>query len=503
MNKNVKRILAVLGCLCIIPPAVGSCATALTAHAEDETTGKEVIDSTRYSPTGWNRVQNIIDAIVGISEGEIYPNDLYDDIYINKFPNIVERQHVQEFIEDANRTYSSTQTYTIPSSFACLCKRELVYPYGDMRETDYLYIYQQGNGVNSVPQQFGEYTITANSMLLIRDTNFMGVTASSFRLDSTLYIGGGSPYNIIIRTPPNEHLYYDTPEGTQLEYVYFAVNNGSFSIPIVNNSVNTVRNDWLQRAYQTNQSEYETYIGTGGAILDDFEVLLGTGYDNVATGRWNRTMCQSGTTDYTVQPWYVTCAYFNNNTSTNFINTYFNTDPNNINPSKPPAYVMPDTNPLADGKVIDNSTVNNYYDYGITYDNTTNSLDLDPTVLAGALAGLIDPAFQGVLDGTFNAQPQIGMEFDTPLTLNLPDLVGDYLSSITVYPPSERPQVPIVTTLSEWDMLPTYTTETFPVSVQDGYDTLSLHTTDITDAIGVTGVFLLLALIGLMIYAVF
>lgn len=151
---------------------------------------------------------------------------------------------------------------------------------------------------------------------------------------------------------------------------------------------------------------------------------------------------------------------------------------------------------------LDQTTINNYSDYGFDYDSVNGTLDLDPTVLAGALAGALIPEFQGVFDLIYGAQPAIGLEFnETNNTLDYLDLIYDNQGGGGEV--ATRPDVPVVTTLSEWDMLPSYTTETFPVAVQDGYSTLTTHTTDFTDAIGVTSVFLLLALLGLLIYTVF
>lgn len=151
---------------------------------------------------------------------------------------------------------------------------------------------------------------------------------------------------------------------------------------------------------------------------------------------------------------------------------------------------------------LDQTTINNYGDYGFDYDSVNGTLDLDPTVLAGALAGALIPEFQGAFDLIYGAQPAIGMDFNAiNNTLDYLDLIEDNQGGGGAV--ATRPDVPIVTTLSEWDMLPSYTTETFPVAVQDGYSTLTTHTTDFTDAIGVTSVFLLLALLGLLIYTVF
>lgn len=498
MKKLIALFFAMV--FCVVP------CSCLIFHADSPTTGEDVLNDTRYSAIGLDDIFTLIGLLDAIKDGELSPN-LDVNTLIQRFAKQVAEQSTKNAIDEANKqifTHDNFEPYTIKGSRMILCKRTLVYPYADMKETDYLYIYEDANSTTQTPQQFGDYMITPNSMLLIRDTNFMGTTVCSFPLTSYCRIGGGSPNNIIINTPPNELFYYDTPEGQALEYVYFASNSHYFSIPIVNSQTNTIRNDWLVRAYQTNLQEYRDYIGADGAILDDFEVLLGTGYDNVATGRYNRTMCQSNSGAFTVQPWYITTAYYNDSTSVNHINQYFNTDPNNIDPSKPPAYRLDPNNPLGYNKTIDNSTINNYYDYGITYDSTNNELDIDPTLLAGALAGLIDPDFKGVVDGTFSAQPEIGLDFNTPLDLNLPDLVDDYLQSITVYPPSdgwEPPSYPAVNTSTyipaSVPSYETYALQTIPDEYIEGSGDWFFFGYDLIDSLGLLVFVIPLVILGL------
>ena len=197
-------------------------------------------------------------------------------------------------------------------------------------------------------------------------------------------------------------------------------------------------------------------------------------------------------------PWYITTAYFNTNTDyfLESIQNNFNVDPTApIDPSKPPAYLLPNNTPISKGTQIDNDN-----DYGMTIIN--GELHIDPDVLAGALAPLINPDFNGLLGGVFNAQPELGLGFDTPLTLDIPDIISNWFQSLVPVDPA-RPLVPSITTLSEWDILPSYTTETFPLDVTEGGEQLVLHTLDVTDALGITSVFLLLALIGLLTYAIF
>ena len=75
---------------------------------------------------------------------------------------------------------------------------------------------------------------------------------------------------------------------------------------------------------------------------------------------------------------------------------------------------------------LDQTTINNYSDYGFDYDSVNGTLDLDPTVLAGALAGALIPEFQGAFDLIYGAQPAIGMDFNaTNNVLDYLDLIED------------------------------------------------------------------------------
>ena len=75
---------------------------------------------------------------------------------------------------------------------------------------------------------------------------------------------------------------------------------------------------------------------------------------------------------------------------------------------------------------LDQTTINNYNDMGLTYDSNTNKFDLDPTVLAGAVAGALIPELQGAFEGVFALQPDIGLPFSAVNnTLDYNDLIVD------------------------------------------------------------------------------
>lgn len=497
---KLKQIITAGVAVLLIPFAVGSCSRAVAHGADSPTSGSDILDDTRYSAIGFGTVVDIISLLVGIADNAIDDTTVSETL-IKDFAQKVAENSVQNTIDNANITYGTAENYTIQPAYCIMGKRKLNYPDGKS-EVQTCFVYVDRNVQEALPQQFGEYTVAPNTIFLVRDTSWSGViplsipiTQNNIRLYTYNAEGG---FSLGLENPPDNTFVYDTPTGR--ESVGFRHGGTQYSpllINFVNNTTNTIVINRFLDYYNNSPSSYNSYIVDG--VPDNFEAFIGSGYDyessqGVMFGRSWDYLC----------PFYITTAYFNGTSEfgTTKLNNTYSTN-NNIDPSKPPAYILPDSNPLASGQTINNNTINNYNDYGIT--SIDGQLELSPDVLAGALGGLITPDFQGALNGVFGLQPQIGLGFDTPLDLNLPELVGDFLDSITIYPPVEitRPLVPVITTFTEWNYLPSYTTETFPVDIQDGASVLTTHTTDMTDAIGITGILLLLALIGLFTYCIF
>ena len=134
----------------------------------------------------------------------------------------------------------------------------------------------------------------------------------------------------------------------------------------------------------------------------------------------------------------------------------------------------------------------------------TVSYTLTPDILAGALGGLINPDFNGAVGGVFGLQPEIGMGFDTPLVLNLPELVNDYIDSIIVYPPAPEWTAPTFPAVNTEPLVsyayPTLPTETVPQNVVDDIGTVTHIGFDILDLLGITNILIAVAVIGLFGY---
>ena len=492
MKRSTKCILGVGLAVLLVPFGVG----LLYVHA-DNVSGQDVLDDTRYSAIGFDFVNAIIDTVDDIRNGEL-PSEINPLVKnsLDLFAQYAAEDAAKKAIDSANKTWGYAPNYTIQSTFIIMGKRRMNYPNGDY-EVDTCILYRDKNTNDVTPQQFGQYTVAPNTLFLVRDTTWSGVIACSFPLgDGNNFqletYNGDSACDVLFFPADNDTIVYDIASGRETIGFRHGAAWRAPELHFENNTTNTIVNNSLVDYYNNSGSAaYANYLPN--YYMDNFEALLGTGYWYEGSSGF-----MSG-----IQPFYCTTAYFNGTGEfgSSHINDFFTTDPDNINPSKPPAYILPDNNPFAGGQTINNNTINNYADYGVT--NIDGQLELNPDVLAGALGGLINPDFAGALGGVFDAQPQIGFGFDTPLDLNLPELVGDFLDSITVYPPATRPQVPVVTTFSEWNYLPSYTTQTFPVDCQEAAQVLADNVTGFTDSMGITSILLILALIGLMTYCIF
>lgn len=494
MKKIVKALAVGLGAVAFVPFAVGACTTY--AHADD--VGSDVLTDTRYSAVGLAPVDILVGILADIAD-EVYPDtSVFERGTLNKFAENAAKLFANSFNGKSFGVAPNFTPITIEDSFIVMGKRKVMYPNGEY-ELDTCYVYINKNDTLATPQQFGSVTVAPNTVFMVRSCSWNGDTHGvSFPIqENNMYLW---TYNTTtgfmqfeLRSPANDTYVYDIASGRETVGYRHGGNewtSGNPRMSFINNTVNTIVCNDLVNYYTNNgQASYSTYLPD--YYFTDFEAFLGTGYNyDMSVGFMQSPM-----------PWYITTAFFNTDDfDSNHIKTYYNTDSEDIDPSKPPAYVLPNDNPLAVGNEINNNTINNYADYGMTV--IDGELHIDPDILAGALAPLINPDFNGLLGGVFDAQPQIGLGFDTPLDLNLPDIVSNWLQSL-VPVDFARPLVPTITTLSEWDILPSYSTATFPADIMDGGEELALHTLDITDALGITSIFLLLALIGLLTYAIF
>lgn len=460
---------------------LGLSAVPVVSAAE---TGQDVYEDTRYSAVGFGSVADIVGILTAITDDISDPTEAekIKDAFKNFASDFAEK-YAENVVDEANKTWQTAPNYTIQSAFIIMGKRKLMYANGEY-EVQTIYLYKDNNVIEATPQQFGQYTVAPNTILLVRATSWNGVIPVSFPLGDGNNIGlrtynaaNGSACDILFNAADNDTLVYDTPTGRETVGFRHGSNWSPRYISFLNNTVNSIVNNNLVAEYVNSQGNYNTYLPD--YYCDNLEALLGTGY-------W-----YEGSQGFmtSVQDFYITSAFFNDTDEfgSSHINDYFTTDPANIDPSKPPAYILPDDNPLSGGQTINNNTINNYNDYGIT--DIDGQLSIDPDILAGALGALVDPDFMGALGGVFDAQPQIGLGFDTPLDLNLPELFDDFIDSLVVYPPSsgwEPPSYPAVNTSAFIPATyPTYSTVTIPQDLAQNMGKILTSGWDIFDSLGV------------------
>lgn len=497
MIKN--KILAALAALGLAVSVSVPVAFADVQTAVD--TANDIIDTTRYYWGELTDVDAIVNYLDNISTGTV-PLAMYEEYReaMAKLGSDSATMTNQALIAYANAsTTGGSPSATIKDSYSIVCKRKIVYPYDDMVETDYLYIYIDENADLYTPQQFGNFGVTANSMLLVRSTSWDGAKAYSIPLAENNIKFYPTYYNNAIcfqLEGMNENTFvYDSATGTNtLGFRHYP----SGMIEIKNNTVNTIQINTLTEQYQDNQIVYHYYIDDGEP-LNVLECLLGTGYD-YSMSQGIMTACP---------PWYVSCGYFNTQYDYPYVenNTYNNQTYIN-NPALPPVYVMPPDNPWHSGNTIDETTINDYGDYGLTINN--GQFDLDIPVLAGALAGAIVPELSGLINGTFALQPDIGLSFGGGgVNINMIDLLHDLLGDIVVYPPVEitRPLVPAVTTLSPFDfnnLSIVSTSARLPSEYKTAARSVWSSGESLMAACGISlGMIFTLTLIGLFIWAIF
>ena len=443
--------------------------------------GEQIVEDTRYS------LFSFADSVQNIWKGaaEMYAKEWTGGYFIdNPVKNsAVSSLLVNQYLADyANN--STGGSYTIKDSYTFIAKRRIIYPYDNMAETDYMFCFVDENVDNYTVQQFGDNTISPNSILLVRQTNFDGVKVCSIPLEYneiTVTPGGAnSLFELRFSVPDNNTFVTHTPEGTVTYQFRHSTGWNESGMTVINNQYNDIINTNLVSTYEDSSTFYHYYIAEGEP-LNDLECFFGTGYAyEMGQG------IMSG-----LQPWYISSGYINTQYDSQLLIDRTNNNINGtINPKYSPVYIVNNNSPLKAGNTINEFNISNYNDYGITYDNVSNEFDLDIPVLAAALGAAITPTFEGIFDGTFDLQPEIGADFslDPELEFNWPDLVDDFIDSITVQLPGGgwvEPSYPAVNTSAYIPATyPVVPTATYPANyLSDMGDTLN-EGWDLFDALG-------------------
>lgn len=426
----------------------------------------------------------------------------------------VTAQRALDLVEYAKM--STGQPSTLPSSYAFTAKRRILYPSG-VSEVDYLYYWgSDDTTLHSNPFEtgvtLGDFYLTPNSFVCFRafstgDTSAFYGSCLDFPVrsyadrDFRIIFGRGN-YTVYNQDGVAESCYMNT------NYPLRAVIFGSGA----NNADGNPRKNSITSLellnIQAQDSERFNKFWSEGRIFTNIECMTSNVWnqDGAPMFLGNRRY-RDDSSNLAIGEWTLSSgAFFGTRFNQELINNNFNTDVNNIDPVKSPVYYVP-RNPLDSPNMLTPQNVQNYYDYGITYDTENNTYDIDPSLLLAGAGAMVQPQIEPVFDGTFDAQPEINGDFsgELPLDVNNDFDLGlkDLLQTLKPSPPWEPPTYPPVNT----EPLVSYTypvlpTETVPQNVLDDVGTIAGIGFDAFDTLGasIIGVFVALAVLGAVSY---
>lgn len=435
------------------------------------------------------------------------------------FDAIVHAQRVKDLVDYANQ--STTGLTTGQNVFAFTAKRKLLLgsQNGEQQyELDTMYFWRDHNHTTSVDftgVTVGNFFLQPNTFYITRQFSdgtfkaFYG-DARQFNFNVSTQTGNyvNTPFTITFNAGQTITCYDE--EGTMSQLTFPAENSTShtwstLSFKILDNNLNAIDLDGFQRQAQYYPS-FGQYISDGR--LTNIQLLCNNA--SKSDGSMMRPNNYSGSAEGW-GTWYLSSGSFlgNSNNSLVVAPRSFTTinDPQNYDPRKPPANYNVDPLLLTD-KQLTPENVSNYNDYGITYNSNTMQFELDVDALAGALAGMLQPDFQGKFDLVYDNQPPIGGSDWTDLTLNyntdLENKINDLDLIVKDLLPAEPWQEPSFPAL-ETDPLVTYTyptlpTETVPPSLINATSDFFGYGFSFLDAFGVSTILIALATVGVVGY---
>lgn len=422
-------------------------------------------------------------------------------------------QRVKDLVDYANQSTDGLTTGQAVYSF--IAKRSFALTLDDsgkpdLVETDTMYYWRDKNHTianDFTGVQIGNFYMMPNTVFVIREFSD-GREPIMFYADATQYDitshGNTSefvnnPYYIRLK---NEHTFtcvdsdgtvesVTLPSGSRYNQIieFYALNTDNSSAYV--NSIYV--NDFFAKQAE-HYSHFSDYLEDG--ILPNIFVLCNTVQDPDGSGVLfpNSVVGGGG-----APKWYFSSGGFifsNNRTSDQTFNIQTDTQ---IDPRKPPALVNPDLR-LNTGVLLTQANVDNYADFGVSYNNITGKFDLDLNALAAGLAAQIVPQFEGVFNGVYQAQPDIDShDWSAPSLTNnyvsdYSDLVVDISNEVQEVLDSRSPvwvppRYPAVNTSAFIPATyPTIPTQTFqPNYVQSVGDTLTLGW-DIFDGLGLCAI---------------
>lgn len=518
MKHFLSFLVATLTAVAVVVPTV-------SASEQDN----QVYRDTKYQPISPIRqiLTNVVDELIG----EAVPFSDVISPYLAVDPNFLRDNtpdNVQTEVDNlsSDKFYSRINSYrllgltayanssTTPSNlkdFGFIAKRRIVYPDESWELDTMFYWYSNFTDLYNPDfqgVQIGNFYLQPNTCFVSRI--FSDGTTKSFYLnaqDFRVINYGSRAFYVDLTTGSTVTCYNDdgtidslvVPPNYTMTDVYFFDNPTNDN----NQPISNISSKYLLKASEATQKYSSAF---SGGWLNSAECLIGNTIfnDNGNNKPFFGTVWGSSTYDLkapSLNLWYISSGgYVGGQTSatTNF----YNTNSNNIDPSRPPAII--NTNTIYNTPITNNN-ISNYADYGITYNSDTNKFDVDLAALGAAVGAEIAPQFDALLDGTFSLQPDIGATFDSANLINnytddFEQLVVDVqnqIDNLRPSPPWVAPTFPAVSTNPLIDYtFPVLPTETVPQNVIDDVGTVVNIGFDALDTLDITAIFIALAVLG-------
>lgn len=490
------------------------CSFGWVAHAAD--LPPVLYDDTRYLPitdtSSYDFFASVLDVCLdhledaasdlGTALSEEQARKINSDQTRYGLPAMPTYQAIKYLVEEANRNGSAT----LGSQYQFIAKRSFDYPFYNWSEVDTLVVYVDENqsAFDNSPIFYENVAIPANSFCLFRSITTSGGTRSTSYVFSSDQFQLSATNNGYMDFVVNPRSYYSsitavTPDGTQSFSMVSdqGYNKGDFPVHVRNHNYNSIFDTTIVDFWNAyGENKLKVYMGNDLRILSGLECLYGK-YAN-----YNYSSPLMGSSDGC--DWYVSAGYINSTDGKNDVyRDRFSYDSDHYSPEKAPVYVVDNDSPIGSGSTLTVNNVNDYADYGISYNSNTNEFELDVNVLAGLIAAEIIPKFQGTFDAVFEAQPEIGFGFDTALDLNMVDtsidLVNNRVVSSGVWVPPSYPAVNTSIYIpADVPSYSTYAAATIPATYIDGAGDWLFFGYDLFDSLG-----LLIFVVPLVILALF
>lgn len=331
---------------------------------------------------------------------------LCDYMYSN-----VAGQRVKDLVDYANQSTDGLTTGQTVTSF--IAKRSITLSYdennvADLVETDTMYFWKDDNHTianDFTGVQLGDFYMMPNTAFYIREFSdnrnpiMFYADVSNVQIVYSDSVSGFDNRPFWLRFPADTTFNCVDSEGnvdslttvSSMLVGFYALKNSSL------NSIDAGDDLASQAMYNSHFSEY-----TENGILPNTFVFA----NNVQKSDGTRLFPNNWRGGHGSPTWYLSSGgFFPKNNSTTSLTFSTQTD-TNIDPRKPPAVKNPDAR-LNVTTLLTTANVDNYADFGITYNSVTGKFDLDLNVLAAGLAAQIVPQFEGVFNGVYQAQPDI------------------------------------------------------------------------------------------------